>query len=628
MDVLIACPIFVDGELFAWVANAGHQYDLGGIVPGGWPQNAPDVYSDPVVLPPFKLVEKGVMRKDLEAVYLRQSRVPDLVALDLRGQVAGVNFAKEEIKKLCDQYGAKIVKSVMKKVLDQAQKEFQEKLNRVPDGKWTEVRYLDEPMPGLRSTQKTQLNITKKGDRLFIDNEGTDLQTEGTNGLPYTSWAGVIMGIFSVTMLYDRLFAIGGGERQIDYAPQPGLLTCVDYPAAVSGGIMQTNALANAAQVLISRMLATDPELKKDMLAGSTEFLLPVLTGENDRGEYFGQGLLDAFGGGSGARSYKDGINTSGPVWSPLSMLLNVEMVEQWYPIVYLYRREDCDSAGAGMYRGGVGVRSAITPYRAKNMQVITITSGQAVTTHGGPGLDGGYPSPASHYAIAKGTDLEAMMGNKLLPKTIDDLQASETFRLRSKSNGTPLNSGDVLELRVVGGGGYGDPIRRDPESVAMDIRLGYVSENVGRIIYGVVLDDGGNVDIAETNNHRKIITNDRSKWRMPDSTNPANDSVNLEADTLRSVGEYLGVATLGGKSVFACASCGKVHCRTNENYKMHLLMNASPINSIPTNISPEVFLDEKMEFRRFACPSCLVLVKTEVVRSSDEIFADIVLTA
>ena len=163
MDVMFAAPIFVDGQLFGWVANAGHQYDLGGIVPGGWPQNAEDVYSDPVVLTPFKMVEKGELRTDMEALYLRQSRMPDLVALDLRAQIAGVVLARDQIAGLAKRYGADTVKAAMRRMLDQAQESFRQTLLKVPDGTWTEIRYLDEALPGQRTTQRTKLTVTKKG---------------------------------------------------------------------------------------------------------------------------------------------------------------------------------------------------------------------------------------------------------------------------------------------------------------------------------------------------------------------------------------------------------------------------------------------------------------------------------
>ena len=94
--------------------------------------------------------------------------------------------------------------------------------------------------------------------------------------------------------------------------------------------------MMNAMQSILSRMMACDPALKQDIVAPCAEFLLPVLIGVDDRGEFFGQAILDAFACGSGARSFGDGIDTSGPTYSPISMVLNVELVEQWFPILFL----------------------------------------------------------------------------------------------------------------------------------------------------------------------------------------------------------------------------------------------------------------------------------------------------
>ena len=120
--------MFVEERLFCWVSNAGHQYDLGGVVPGGWPQNAVDVFHDPVILAPFKIVEKGHLRRDLEQMYLRPSRTPDLLALDFRAQLSGCRFAAGEILRMCDQFGPTTVKAAMRRVVETSQQAFVEKL--------------------------------------------------------------------------------------------------------------------------------------------------------------------------------------------------------------------------------------------------------------------------------------------------------------------------------------------------------------------------------------------------------------------------------------------------------------------------------------------------------------------
>jgi N-methylhydantoinase B len=622
MDVLFAAPIFIDGMLFGWVANAGHQYDLGGIVPGGWPQNAEDVYSDPIVLPPFKIVERGELRPDLEALYLRQSRVPDLVALDLRAQIAGAVLARDQILALARRYGPGTLKGAMRRMLDQAQESFRQKLAKIPDGTWSEIRYLDEALPGDRMTQRTQLNVTKTGDRIRVDNVGTDAQTPGTNGIPFTSWSGSITGIVSVSMLYEQLFAYGGSERQIDYEPTPGLLTCVDYPTAVSGGILQAIPMMNAIQAVLSRMMGCDDELRQDLVAPCGDFMLPVLIGHDDRGKYFGQAILDAFGCGSGARSFGDGVDSSGPTFSPLSMILNVELIEQWYPILFLYRKEDADGGGAGEWRGGGGVRSAITPYRAQSMTVVTNTGGQCVSAQNAPGLFGGLPSPAGHYLVRYGTDLLARVSEGVVPAGIEDLQAERTAPLRAKSNGAALTSGDVMEIRVGGGGGYGDPLERDPARVARDVTLGYVSASAASEVYGVVSAPDGSVAASSTEALRQKLRHARSSW-LPASRDGDASWAAASGEPARLVHAYIASADQDGERVLACTRCNHRYCGYRGDFKAGALMNEAPVTAIPSAADPAYYVDEELVLRRFCCPGCRVQVGAEIAKLQEPVRAE-----
>jgi N-methylhydantoinase B len=615
MDVLFAAPIFVEGRLFGWVANAGHQYDLGGIVPGGWPQNSEDVHSDPVVLPPFKLVEKGEMRPDLEAMYLRQSRLPDMVALDLRAQIAGVVFARDQVLALCTRFGANTVKAAMRRMLDQAQQNFQRKLTAIPDGTWTETRYIDEPLPGIRHNQRTELTVTKRGDRITVSNAGTDAQTTGTNGIPFVTWAGSITGIVSVSMLFEQLFAYGGGERQIDYEPTPGLLTCVDHPAAVSGGILHSVPMMNAMQAILSRMMACDPETKGDLVAPCADYVLPVLVGFDDRGNFFGQAILDCFACGSGARSFGDGVDSGGPTFSPLSMILNVEQIEQWYPLLCLYRRSDQDSGGAGKWRGGNGLRVAVTPYRARSMSIVTNTGGQGATTQNGQGLFGGYPSPASHYLIRHHTDLNERMAARNVPQGAKDL-TGETLWLSGKSNGTTLGDGDVFEVRIGGGGGYGDPLERDAALVERDLADGAISRDAAERVYGILAGDAD-----ATTARRAALREERRGWLRQQIDVTAVTAATGESD--RAVHEYVVARDAQGERILACGKCGERLAGYSGSYKAGALMHEGPVTQIPSAPDPARFIDDPMVLRRFACPGCLTQIATEIARADDAVFPE-----
>lgn len=631
MDVMFACPVFVDGRLFAWTANAGHQYDLGGTVPGGWPQNAPNVFSDPTVFTPFKIVERGHLRKDLEAMYLRQSRLPQMVALDMRAQIAGCRYACEQIKQMCAQFGGATVKAAMRRILDTSQRAMQEKLERIPDGTWSAVRYLDERLPGDRGTYRVQVNVTKRGDRLIFDNDGTEEQTEGPLGITFASFSGSALSPLTVTMLHEQLFAVGGANRQVDLRPTPGRLTCVDHPAAVGAGVLNVTGHIAAVQTCVNRMLACDPELAKDIVAASPDYPVPVVTGRDDRGRYYGQAILDHFAMGLGARSWQDGVDTGGPAWSPLTFLLNVEAVEQFYPLVYLYRRELADSGGAGRWRGGTGFAYAWMPHRADTMSLANFGGGMSSSTFCAEGVMGGYPSPAAHVCVLRDTDVHALFAAGRVPNALADLDAAQAFSRPSKGNETPIGAHDVMESIIVGGGGYGDPIEREPWRVAIDVAEGHVSLAAAEWVYGVVLGADGEADEALSADRRAAIRAGRAGWTpAAEHSGPRLDvePVAASGEPERPVHEALVARDVDGKRVLACRRCETVVCGYAADYKRHVLVDEGSVTAVPGfTADPREFIDDEIVLRRACCPGCQTLLTIEVARVGDEPWADMRLT-
>ena len=627
MDVCIAAPVFIDGELFGWVSNAAQQYDLGGIVPGGWPQNAPDIFSDPIVFRPFKLIERGVLRDDLEQMYRRQSRMPDMVALDLRAQLAGCRFAARRLKETCEEFGAATVKAAMRKILENAQAAFARKLARIPDCTLSDVLYFDENMPGDRMTHRVQFNVTKRGDRLIVDNEGTDEQSVGPNGFTFMNFMGIVLGVCGLTLLHEHTFSIGGADRQIDFRPLPGTLTCCDYPAAVSGGVLNIISAFERLQNVFARIMACDPETKNDLVVSGPDHPLLVLAGADDRGNYFGTAMLEGAGAGGGARAYTDGVDSAGLSIDPLIRMPNVEETEQFYPLLILYRKEALDTGGAGRYRGGVGMEVSFTPYRALGIEAITNAGGQGISTNQGMGLFGGYPSPTAHYQVFKGTDVRERWQARRMPRAASELSRTEHLRLRSKSNGTPLVAGDALMLVVCGGGGYGDAIERDPALVADDVLNDYVSAGAALDVYGVALHDDGTVDQAATDKRRQAIRDERRGWQ------PATARFSLPAEPPatpasgeppRAVHEYVTARDEGAHRVLACANCQAVLADYHGDYKAGLAVSETSVEIIPRGGNPRDFLDEDMVLRRYCCPACQTLMTCEVARRCEPILQEI----
>ncbi len=632
MDVMVCCPVFVDGKLFAWVSNAGHQYDLGGIVPGGWPQNALDVFSDPVMLRPFKLVEGGVMRTDLEQMYRRFSRTPGLVALDLRAQIAGCRFASQQLTDICEEFGPATVKAAMRRNLDNAQLAMQRKLERIPGGTWSQVRYVDQKVPGDRHTYRTQVNVTKRGDRLIVDNEGTDPQQDGPIGFVYASFAGAFLGVASVTLLWEQMFSTGGAARQIDFNPTPGLLSCVDHPAPVSGAVMNIVVYMNDIMMIMSRMLACDEELKKDIIGSQITTPLLVLAGSNDRGQYVGTALFEMTGMGTAARADGDGIDTGGTAWSPLMRMLNIEALEQFFPLLYLYRREAVDGGGAGEWRGGTGAEYAVIPYRAESLEAITNTGGMGASADGGGlGMFGGWPTPTSYFRVHEQTEIEDLFAKSQIPDDIEGVASERAFFIPGRSNGTPLGPQDIMEGLCGGGGGYGDPLRREPDRVARDVELGYVSADAALRIYGVVLGEDGALDEAGTDRTRKEAFARRLEWMpaadLPGETGSARElTTPASGEPPQAIQDNVVSRDAGYHRVLACAHCETTLSDHTGNFKQGMLVHEGSPEDIPRGVDPALFLDDTIVFRQYCCPGCGVIASTEVARPDEPALPEITL--
>lgn len=630
MDVLFAQPIFVDGRIFGWIANAGHQYDLGGTVPGGWPQNAVDVFSDPTVFTPLKLVDQGRLRPEIEAMYLRQSRMPDMVALDMRAQIAGCRFAVGQMLELCDEYGPVVVKAAMRKVLDSCQESFREKLLRIPDGTWTEVHYVDEKLPGDRGTYRVQVNLTKSGDRIIFDNQGSEAQMEGPNGITKCAFGGAAVAALTPALLSEHLYAIGGAYRQVEFDFEPGLLNCVDHPAAVGAGVLTVVDQVAAVQNCINRMLACDDQLSEKIVAPSPGYVVPVVSGKTDDGNFFGSGILDHLAAGMGARSNRDGIDTSGHIWSPLTLLINIEDVEQWFPLVYLYRRELADTGGAGKWRAGVGLDYAFMPYGAANMNVANFGGGMCVSASCAPGTLGGFPAPSARARILRGTDARALLAGGHVPADVEELSSTEDFTRPQKGNDIPLEDDDVAEYIATGGGGYGDPLEREPGLVAADVAKGMVSAEAAVKMYGVVFRDGETeVDDGATAELRRAMRTERLAWervgeRFGNATGPA---VPASGSGESRVHEALVSRDSGEARVLACERCGQEICGHSDDFKRHVLMYEGPTTEIVGSAAdPVERLDVPVVLRQYCCPGCGVLLTVEVARESDEPWPDMIL--
>jgi N-methylhydantoinase B len=238
--------------------------------------------------------------------------------------------------------------------------------------------------------------------------------------------------------------------------------------------------------------------------------LLEELFGHKPDGTKFGGTMLDMMAGGAGARGTIDGIDTGGYIGSMRISIANVESYEAEYPVLYLWRREQADSGGAGTYRGGNGLSLAYLPHRVDEIET-KIVHGIGVEQPMSSGISGGYPGAPNSALIKRGSNARSILAGGIIPQDLDELDGE--IEVLPPIIRTQQAADDVYMSIATGGGGYGDPIRRDPALVLKDVHYGAVTVGHAALMYGVAIadSDGGlTVDAEKTADLRAAIRADR----------------------------------------------------------------------------------------------------------------------
>lgn len=617
-DVAVMCPVFWEGELLCWVGNIAHQYDVGGTVPGSFVPGARDVFDEAVPLAPVKLVEGGKLRQDVEELFIRHGRAPEILRIDLHAQIAGNTAAANRILEMVERYGPGVVAGTMEEIIDDGEKAFAARLAEIPDGEWREAGYLESAREGDRDVYRMEMRLRKEEGRLRFSCEGTAAQA-GILNTTYAAWRGGISTVLAATLAHEQIYALGGALRLCDFVPNPGTISCATYPAAVgcAGSIGGYTAIL-LGNNCIGKMLDCAPGLRDLIVCNEacSQYSLVAVSGIDARGEPFGTAILDAMIGGLGAFSGRDGVDTGGLYFIPRGRAANVEENEYHFPLLYLYRRELADSGGAGRFRGGNGAEMAFIPHRTEEILQTTATSGCAVPT--GLGLAGGHPSCGNDYLLIHDSCVLETIAGGAIPLDVGELGGSGE-RLPSKKASTPQGRADVYVTHWTAGAGYGDPLSREPERVAADVAGATVSSGSARDVYGVELTDALEVDAAATARRREEIRAARRAEAIAPARSFDGPAKLTEA---HPVSAHLAV---DGDGVVGCGECAAAIGPVGENYKLFCpRIDSSLTAANPLFGPPEELVDEPMTFRRYLCPSCATQLSTEVARVADEPLHDI----
>jgi N-methylhydantoinase B len=611
-DIIIAAPVFAEGALVAWTACHCHHLDVGAMIPGGFTIGAREIYQEGLRLPPVKLIERGVVRKDLWTMLFNHIRVPR-VALDLKAQIAANNVGGKRVRDMCARYGAATVTAAMARLLDFSEAQLRRRLSELPDGTFRHVDRQDHDglSPGVF---RIVLGVTKRGDAIHFDFTGSSEQTPGfVNCCIGGAWAGVF-GVLLPWIAYDMPWN-AGLLRPVTITAPDGSICNAKLPVPVSkGGTGTMWSIRNAAQLCLSKLLACSDRLRGEAMAiwqGAVP--IAIFSGRNQFGEYFSYLNMDGGAGGCGAVARRDGTDTAGNQVSPTMSIPNIETHEANHPVLYLFRRQCTDSAGAGKFRGGAGLEEMMMVYDTDAL-ALTLTS-NGITVANSEGLSGGLPGATNYWGV-KRADEGAFAPASGIAATLS--QTPEALRdslepLPSGNPRLPLARGDLFYLRCTGGGGYGDPLDRLPEQVLADHRAALVSRAQAEEVYGVVIDADGGLDPARTQAARREILAQRRNGA-------AGASAPADARHLHQFGDYIDIVAVDGGIAVACRRCGEVLAGSEAGAHGH-------VREVPLTAAGPLFPKEgetgcALNLR--SCPGCGVQFGAKIVERGMPEIADV----
>ena len=599
-DILIARPVFAGGEIVAWIASLTHTIEIGAKDPGGTADST-DIFQEGIRIPCLKLISAGEPVQHVYRLIERATRNPAQISLDIASKVAGNNVAAARIEEMIARDGGEFVRGVLAKMINETETKARARISAIPDGKWHNVAYADHN--GLRpELLKTELHAEKRGDSIHFDFTGTSPQCPGPVNAALPGTIGSIFTVLVLT-LFAELHPNRGIVSACRISVPKGCIYNPRYPAALFAAPPGPLCLLSSVVTKIVSEMAMAAGMSESVIAPWNGNVNAVYMGGIDQyGQLQGSLTLDTNGGGTGGTPFDDGDDTAAYMLAPGSIMADIEMHEANHPVVYLFRRQRADSCGHGFMRGGVGGEIAVAVHDSSQWRVGFRGIGTEVSTT--RGLAGGYPADSARTGFIPGIDpfkrLPAEYAKLLRPVSelarMDGAQPQKALippRL--------LAPGDVYYTAWCGGGGYGDPLQRDPKRVAKDVQARLVSRERGRDTYGVVLNADGSVQEEATTAFRAQMR----KARLAGAESPRLKTIQSRARLERPVHGVLWLAEAQGQQVLACGECGTAICPDQADYHDYVPAKLRA----PASLGHETVRADWLAYREYFCPGCGVLL-------------------
>lgn len=496
-DTRLFAPMFYKGELLGFAQANGHWADVGGAVPGSFNVNALDHMAEGLRITPVRVYSKGVYLSDVAELIAHNTRAPSDIIGDLQAQAEACRLAEREIQRLCDKYGVDTIKKSFNEVQDYVEDMTRQRISELPDGTWETIDYIDVDPDEGEGLVPIKVKMTIDGDRVHYDLTGSHPKTVGS--FLNCCYGGAFAAVVAGTKMQSPDIPMNSGFYRVvtvDAGPL-GSVVNAEWPTPVAGFASGPfEKIMNAvfelwAEVLPERAMACTFNL---------DYLL--IGGRDTRHEgkpYFM--WYDWMVGGWGARNGRDGWAATGPVFGVQLGTQPFEGQERLSPVLTTCHELMVDSGGPGEFRGGLGVQKGGTLYACERTVVSYCCDRERSITWG---LWGGLPSIPHGVWVNPGQEKERYLG--------------------SLFSGVPLQQGDTVQRPSAGGGGLGDPLKRDIQSVLSDVVEGYVSVERAKKDYGVVVHvvdldlDQYKIDENATLAERARIASHRKDWLNEDA--------------------------------------------------------------------------------------------------------------
>ena len=462
-DVCSTVPVFNDGVVVAYIQAFGHHDDIGGRVPGSMPGTAVSVFEEGLSIPPIKIYSEGVRNDEALKIVRRNTRVPEMLEADLDSEMQSIMMGAARMGELFTRFGTAVVEACFQAILDKCANIYRDELlPKIPDGEFSWEDYVEHDGVSAPRLHKLALKMTKRAGKIILDFNGTDPQSPGPINWPADYADGAFLCKWIAPILRnladspERAAEISVNEGVCDvfeviFPPKGTLITPV-WPAATNARsfvlLRSLGLLAGAVAIANGGKMPADQETIR----------YSGFYGKDLNGDPFLS--REVLGGGSGGRSYADGNDAIHIV--PDSRNQPAEFTENRFPIIVEKLALRTDSGGAGLRRGGLGYEKH---YRVL-VDCHTIVTADRVRL-GCYGVNGGKAGQPFCVTV----DLHGK------PKDLGGLV-----------DGEPLRAGQTMRVVTTGGGGWGDPLEREPELVHIDVEQGKVSRKAARDDYGVVL--------------------------------------------------------------------------------------------------------------------------------------------